>query len=216
MNDIELRKNVTDELEFEPSIDAADIGVAAEHGVIRLTGHVSSYFQKLAAERATWRVKGVKAIAQDIDVRLPHEKKINDDEIAKRALDILSWNTAVPRNAVKVRVCGGWVTLTGMVTWNYQRKAAETEVRRLTGVLGVLNDISLLPNPQEGDVRQRIVDALKRHAEVESSRIRIDVREDGHVRIEGEVDDWEEREAVQRAVWSAPGVRAVEDHVRIV
>ncbi|HEY5613144.1 MAG TPA: BON domain-containing protein, partial [Lysobacter sp.] len=119
MNDKELRQNVIDELDFEPSIDSSDIGVAVEKGVVTLTGHVSTYTQKLAAERAVWRVKGVKAIAQEIEVRIPSETKQTDDEIAKRAVNMLAWNAAVPRDTVHVKVQKGWVTLTGELNWNY-------------------------------------------------------------------------------------------------
>lgn len=215
MNDKMLRQNIVDELDFEPSIDSADIGVAVEEGVVTLSGHVSSYMQKLMAERAVWRVKGVKAIALEIEVRLPSDKKVNDDEIAKRAVDILGWSALVPRETVRVKVADGWITLTGHVDWNYQRAAAESEVRKLTGVVGVTNGIALASRVQSSDIKQRILDALKRHAEVEANRIQIDVRDGGIVRIEGEVDDWDERQAVERAVWSAPGVRIVDDHVRI-
>lgn len=215
MNDKELRQDVLDELDYEPSVDSADIGVMAENGVVTLTGHVPSYAQKFTAEKAAWRVKGVKAIAQKIEVRLPGDKKINDDEIAERAVTILSWSTPVPRDAVRVKVSNGWVTLTGQVNWNFQRAAAESAVRKLSGVIGVSNEIALSQAAQSIDVRQRIVDALKRHAEVEAARIRIDVREGGNVTIEGDVDDWEERQAVERAVWSAPGVSTVDDRVRI-
>jgi Cu+-exporting ATPase len=121
LNDKQLRQNVIDELDFEPSIDSADIGVTAENAVITLTGHVPNYTQKMTAERAAWRVKGVKAIAQEIQVRLANDKKTNDDEIAQRAIQILAWNSSVPQNTVQVRVQGGWVTLTGEVNWNYQR-----------------------------------------------------------------------------------------------
>ena len=215
MNDNDLRQNVLDELDFEPSIDSANIGVTADNGVVTLTGHVPSYSQKMATERAAWRVKGVKAIAQKIDVRFPGEKKINDDEIAQRALSILAWNAAIPHDAVRVKVQNGWITLTGQLKWNYQRLAAESEVRKLSGVTGVSNDIVLANAVDIVDVKQRILDSLKRHAVVEASRIRIDVRDDGTVAIEGEVDNWDERQAVERAVWSAPGVLTVEDHVRI-
>lgn len=215
MNDKELRQNVVDELDFEPSIDSANIGVAAENGVVTLSGHVDSYMQKVDAERAVWRVKGVKAIAQELDVRLPSDKKVNDDEIAKRAIDILAWSTLVPEDSVKVLVRDGWVTLSGRVNWNYQRDAATREVRKLSGVLGVLNHIALAPAAQKVDIRQRVMDALKRHAEIEANRIGVDVDSDGSVRLSGAVDDWEERRAVERAVWSAPGVRSVEDNIRI-
>lgn len=215
MNDKDLRQLVIDELDFEPSIDSADIGVMVENGVVTLTGHVPDYAQKVAAERAAWRVKGVKAIAMKIDVRLPGSRKQNDDEIAQRALNIIAWNTLIPRDRVKVRVADGWVTLSGQLDWNYQRVAAENEVRKLGGVMGVLNDIELAPAIQASDVKHRIQEALKRHAEIEAKTIRVDVRDGGEVRIEGHVDNWSERQAVERAAWSAPGVRIVDDRLTI-
>jgi osmotically-inducible protein OsmY len=213
MNDKELRQLVVDELEYEPSIDAADIGVATENGVVTLSGHVADYVQKMAAERAAWRVKGVKGIAQKIEVRLPGDKKWKDDEIAQRALSILSWNTLVPRDCIRVRVSDGWITLSGGVNWNYQRQAAENEVRKLGGVKGVTNNITLTSVVQAGDLKRRIQAALKRHAEVEADAVRVDVRSDGTVRIEGRVDNWSEMKAVEHAVWSAPGVQRVDDYL---
>lgn len=215
MNDKQLRQDVIDELDFEPSIDSADIGVTCENGVITLSGHVPSYTQKVAAERAAWRVKGVKAIAQEIQVRFAAAKKTNDDEIAQRALNILAWSSPSPHDAVHVKVQDGWVTLTGEVRWNYQREAAEASVRRLSGVLGVTNAIALTPAAIPADVEERIRNALRRQAEIEAARIRVVVDDGGTVSIEGDVDNWEERRAVERAAWSTPGVRMVEDHLRI-
>lgn len=215
MNDRELRQSVIDELDFEPSIDSADIGVTAENGVITLTGHVPSYAQKMAAERAVWRVKGVKAIAQDIQVRLPGDKRHDDDEIARRAVDILAWNSLLPRDGIHVKVQNGFVTLTGQVDWNFQRKAAEADIRKLSGVTGLFNEITLKPSVQPVDVKQRITDALKRHAEVEARQIQISVRDGDTVSLDGEVDNWDELQAVVHAAWSAPGVRSVDDRLRI-
>lgn len=215
MNDVTLREDVIEELNYDPSLDASNIAVMAKDGVVTLTGHVSSYAQKFAAERATWRVHGVKAIAQKIDVELPGDKKISDDDIARRVLNIFAWDALVPADRIHVKVSGGWVTLTGEVPWNYQREAAEAHVRKLSGLTGVCNDIQVEPHVQPGDVRKNIVDALKRHAEVEAERIKVDVDANGTVAIEGRVDDWVERQAVERAAWSAPGVRAVENRVRI-
>ena len=216
MNDLRLRDDVLEELNFEPSVDATNIAVMAADGVVTLTGHVASYAQKFAAERAAWRVAGVKAIAQEIEVQLPGDKKLSDDDIAKRALNILAWDVLVPSDRLHVKVADGWITLTGEVPWNYQRQAAEAAVRKLSGVTGVSNDIAVEPHVQAGDVRKNIVDALKRHAEVEADRIKVEVRPNGSVAIDGRVDDWEERQAVERAAWSAPGVRTVENRVRIV
>jgi osmotically-inducible protein OsmY len=215
MNDKLLRNNVIDELEFEPSIDATNIGVTAENGVVTLTGHVPSYWQKAAAERAVWRVKGVKAIAEEIEVRFSTDKKRADDQIAQRAIDMLAWDASVPDDAIRVKVQDGWVHLEGAVDWQFQRQAAEADVRKLSGVLGVTNSITIKQAVQTPDVRNRIEDALKRHAEVEATKISIKVLSNGAVPLEGKVDSWDERRAVERAVWSAPGVRTVDDHISI-
>lgn len=217
LNDKQLRQDLIAELDFEPSIDSADIGVAVENGVVSLSGHVPSFTQKLAAERAAWRVKGVKALAQEIQVRIPSDRKNNDDEIAQRALAVLAWNSSVPPSAVHVKVQSGLITLLGQVDWNYQRVAAESSVRKLSGVVGILNNITLAPDEavQPADVKRRIADALKRHAELEARRIQVVVHDSGVVSLEGEVNNWEERDAAERAAWCVPGVRAVEDHLRI-
>lgn len=215
MNDKELRQNVIDELDFDPSFDSADIGVAVQNGIVTLSGHVSGYLEKLAAERATWRVKGVKGIAQNIQVRLASDRKTNDDEIAQRAINILAWSDSVPKDAVKVTVQDGFITLTGKTRWNFQRQAIESSVRRLSGVKGIINNIELAPGARVGDIKESIAAALKRHADVEAARIDVAVY-DGRVSITGEVDNWDERVAVERAAWATPGVRMVEDHLRIV
>lgn len=215
MNDRQLRQLVIDELTYDPSIESVHIGVTVDNGIVTLSGHVPSYPQKLAAERAVWRVRGVRAIAEELQVRLPGDKKTHNDEIAARALSILNWNTQVPRDAVRVQVSNGWITLSGEVDWNYQRQAAEREVRMLSGVTGVSNTISLKSRADLLEVRERITTALKRRAEVESARIRIEIVGDGTVRLEGEVDDWDQRHAVEQAVWAAPGVRRIDDRLRI-
>jgi osmotically-inducible protein OsmY len=160
-------------------------------------------------------VKGVKAIAQDIQVRFPEERKINDDEIAGRAIAILDWTSAIPDRAVRIKVHDGWVTLSGQVPWNYQRTLAEYEVRKLSGVAGIINQLTLAPVPQPADMKQRILGALHRHAELAARDITVDVLKNGLVRIVGKVDNWDEREAVEQAVWSAPGVTMVEDALQI-
>jgi osmotically-inducible protein OsmY len=215
MTDRQLRQNVIDELDFEPSLDSAEIGVTAEDGVVTLTGHVATYVEKLAAERAAWRVKGVKAIAQEIQVRLACDKKTHDDEIAQRALSVLAWSASVPADAVRVRVQDGCITLSGKVGWNYQRQLMESAVRRLTGVRAVVNDIALEPTATHADIKDRIARALERHADVEAERIVVTIHEGGRVCLNGIVDNQDERMAVERAAWAAPGVHAVEDHLRI-
>lgn len=215
MNDKTLRQQVVDELDFDPSLASADIGVAAKNGVVTLSGHVPSFTQKFGAERAAWRVKGVRAIAQELDVRIPGEKQVDDDQIAERALKILQWSADFPHSTIRVKVTNGWVTLSGEVEWNFQREAAEKAVRKLSGVVTVINEIALSNNARKLDIQKHILDALTRHAAFEASRIKIEVRDDGEVTIDGEVGDWNEREAVRRAVWSTPGVFSVTDRLHI-
>lgn len=211
-----LQQDVMDELDFEPSVNAAHIGVTAKNGVITLTGHVGSYAEKIAAEDAARRVTGVHAIAQEIEVRYPSDKKTSDDEIAARALSVLKWNAVVPYDAVQVKVQDGWVTLLGQVDWQFQRVAAESGIRRLSGVAGVLNEIKLKPSVSPGDVKRKIEDALKRSAEIEAASIRVSALGNGKVALEGKVHDWQERNAVKRAAWSTAGVTSIEDRLQIV
>lgn len=212
MSDIDLRQSVLDELEFEPSLNAANIAVAVEEGIVTLTGHVPTFAEKVAAERATARVRGVRGIAQEIEVRPPGKHPTADDEIARRIADVLRWNTAVPKDAVKVSVSRGWVTLTGQVEWNYQRDAAEKAVRGMAGVTGLFNNIAVSPSATVSDVRGRIEKALARDAELEAAGIRVQVAQD-KVTLEGRVHSLYEKRAAERAAWAAPGVRAVEDRL---
>jgi osmotically-inducible protein OsmY len=213
MSDIQLRQDITDELEFEPSIDAADIGVAVEGGIVTLTGHVPTYAQKVTVEDAVRRVKGVKGIAEEIEVRPYGANLTADDEIAKRAISSINWNTSVPANSVQVKVQKGWVTLSGKVDWQYQKNAAADAVRTLPGITSVTNLIELRPRASALDVKMRIEDALKRNAGIEAKGIRVDIMGNGKVRLEGRVQAWAERSAVERAAWSAPGVNTVEDRI---
>ena len=216
MDDKQLRQNVLDELEFEPSVDAANIGVAVDDGVVTLSGHVLSYAEKLATEQAVRKVKGVRAIAEEIEVRYPSDKTTADDEIAKRALSVLKWHAVIPEDAVKVTVQKGWVTLAGEVNWQFQKKTAEDAVRKLTGVTGVINNISLKPTVFVSDIKRKIEGALARRAHQEAEAIRVDVRDGNKVVIEGNVNSWEEREAVEDAAWSIAGVQFVDDRLTIV
>jgi osmotically-inducible protein OsmY len=214
MTDLKLRQDVLDELEFEPSVNAACIGVAVNDGVVTLTGHVSTYAEKLAVERAAKRVSGVRAVAQEITVRFPRDKKLSDDEIAKRALNLLRWDVSVPDN-VKVIVENGLVTLPGAVDWQYQKAAAEAAIQKLAGIATVLNSIKVKrPMVTMSDIKSKVENALKRHAEVEAGGISVTVS-DGEVTLNGKVDSWNERQAVVKAAWSAAGVHIVEDRLRI-
>jgi osmotically-inducible protein OsmY len=188
--------------------------VAVDNGVVTLTGSVGSYAEKLAAERATRRVKGVRGIAEEIEVRYPGGIKTSDEELVQRALNALSWDITVPFKDIKVTVDKGWITLTGEVLWNYQRSAAEIAVRNLSGVLGVSNNVTLNASAQASDVKKKIENALKRRAEIEAKAIRVSVSND-KVTLDGKVSNWDERLAAQDAAWSAPGVRFVVDHLTI-
>jgi osmotically-inducible protein OsmY len=215
MTDSQLRQHVIDELEFDPSLDAAHIGVAVDNNVVSLTGHVGSYAEKVAAIAAARRVRGVHAIAENIEVRYPSQHKTADDQIAKRACDILDWDILVPKGAIDVLVQEGWITLSGNVDWYYQKNAAEEDVRKLSGVCGVTNRIDIQPRVDSANVKSKIEAALKRHTELEAKAIRVTVKAGNKVVLEGKVDNWEERRAVEHAAWSAPGVASVEDRLTI-
>ena len=215
MIDRTLKLAVEDELTWEPSIDAEHIGVTAEDGVVTLTGHVGSYTEKIIAERAAKRVKGVRAIAQEIEIRFPNDKKTSDDQIAKRALDIIAWDSTIPKDKVQVKVQDGFVTLTGQVDWHFQRNDAEYAVRKLEGIKGLSNEIRVKPSVQASDVKQRIESALRRNAEWEAGSIKVSVL-DGRVTLDGKVKALYERDLAERTAWSAPGVISVEDHISIV
>ena len=213
-DDGEIQQRVIDELEFDPTLNATRIGVSVRDGVVSLSGHVGSFAEKHAAERAARRVKGVRAVAQEIEVELASDKKTSDDEIAARAVKMLDWDIAVPKGDITITVAHGIVTLSGQVDWAFQRTEAEYDVRKLGGVRAVINDIRIRPQAKVEDVRARIRAAFERSAEIETTRISIDVV-DGRVRLFGKVSSWIEREEAERAAWSVPGVVAVEDQIVI-
>lgn len=214
MNDVSLRKDILAELEWEPSLNAAGVGVAVENGIVTLTGHVQTYAEKLKVEQVVKHVRGVRAIAEEIEVRPVHSHTHADDEIAKRALNMLNWDVMVPAEDIQVKVQQGWLTLSGAVDWQYQRTAAEDDVRKLSGVLGVTNLVTIKPRAQSDDIKERIEDALRRNALIEAHNIKIEVT-DGKVTLEGKVHGWHEREVLETAVWAAPGVKAVDDRVTV-
>lgn len=214
MNDLTLHENVISELEFEPSVNAAHIGITAESGMVTLTGHVGSYAEKLAAERVVQRVKGVRAIVQNLEVRLPSDRKTDDEDIALRALNVISWDTTLPGDEITVHVQKGWITLTGEVEWQFQKQGAEHAVRRLTGVLGVYNWITVKPRVEVRDIKYRIENALMRNAQLEAGQIQVDVS-GSHVKLQGNVKAWHERNLAEQAAWAVPGVTSVEDRLAV-
>ena len=213
-DDLQLRQDVLDELEFEPSVNAAHIGVTANHGVVTLTGFVTSYAEKTAAERAARRVKGVRAIAEEIEVRLPSDTKRADDEIAARAVDILKWQVGVPADRIAVKVEKGVVTLTGEVDWQFQKTEADHVVHKLSGVVDVVNEVRVASPVHAYEVKEKLEKALQRSAEVEASRITVET-EGGKVILKGKVNAWYERDIAERAAWSAPGVTEVQNRITI-
>ena len=215
MNELKLRDDILDELDYEPIVDPVHIGVAVDQNVVTLTGHVGSYAQKLAAVSAVRRVKGVHGIADEIEVRTPSDAKTSDDEIASRAIDVLSWDSVVPSEAIQVTVRDGLVTLTGKVNWYYQKGSAERDVRNLSGVRSMVNNIEVEPHAKADNVKKNIEAALTRHAEIEAKDIRVTVRDDDEVLLEGKVRNWDEKFAVENAAWSAPGVKNVRDRLTI-
>jgi osmotically-inducible protein OsmY len=214
MDDITLRQNIIDELDFEPSIDAANIGISVEDGIVTVTGHVGSYSEKETAERVVKRIKGVRGIAQEIEVRIFGNHETSDDDIARRAVNMLDWNVSVPKGAIQVKVQKGWVTLTGKAEWQYQKNAAADAVRNLVGVVGLSNLIEISPSVSAADVKKRIEDAFKRDAALESQGIRVEVS-GGSVTLKGKVHTWAERRAAERAAWSAPGIKTLNDQIAI-
>ncbi len=203
-------ESVESELTYEPSINAAQIGVAAKDGIIRLSGYVPSYWEKIAAERATERVGGVEAVVNELEVKLPGSSERTDEDIARAAVNALEWSVLVPPNRVKIKVSKGWVTLEGNVDWQFQKSAAEKAVRKLLGVKGVSNLISVQPRVNSKEVKSEIENALKRSAELDADQIRVEAQGD-RVILKGTVHSWFEREEAEKAAWRAPGVREVED-----
>jgi len=206
-DELKLQQRVIDELEFEPAVNAAHIGVSVRGSVVTLTGHVESFAEKFAAERAARRVKGVTGVAQEIEVHLAADKKTSDDEIAQRAVKMLEWDVAVPSPAIEVKVEHGIVTLTGTVDWAFQRAEAEYDMRKLGGVKGVVNLIAIRPRVRAEEVRSRLTAAFERNADLEAKHLTIDVI-GGKVVLGGMVESWAERESV-------PGVTAVDDRIAI-
>lgn len=211
-SDGQLQSDVMAELAWEPSVDHADIGVSVVDGVVTLSGFVKSYPEKLAAEHAVKRVAGVKAIAEEIKVRLPSEPKSADHEIAKRIVDMFSWNVLVPEHGITVKVEHGWVTLTGIVDWFYQSEEARKAAGRVTGVIGVNNLIEVKKLPVASNIKDRIVAAFKRQADLDAASVTV-TTDGGKVKLGGRVKAWNERGIAERAAWAAPGVTAVEDRI---
>jgi osmotically-inducible protein OsmY len=212
--DTEIKRDVEDELKWDPDIDPTDIAVSVKNGVVTLTGFVRSYLQKLDAEADAKRVAGVVGVANDIEVRLPSEFERPDPEIARDAVAAIKNELPYSHERFKVVVKKGWVTLEGDAEWNYQRERAEQAARRVRGVKGVTNLITLKPRVAPSEIKAKIEDAFRRSAEIDAGRITVEAN-GGEVILRGTVRSWAERKEAEEAAWRAPGVTKVDNRITI-
>lgn len=216
MRDTELQRLVLEELDWDPKVDASEVGVTVEEGIVTLSGDVGSYAERYACLEAAKRVRGVKAVVEDLRVHVARAHARPDEELARRVLETLRWHVSVPDERIKPTVEDGWVVLEGDVTWHFQRSWAERAVRHLSGVRGVTNRIDVKPGlrARSADIQRRIEGAFTRSAELDARSVRVETS-DGKVTLRGTVASWTEREAAEEAAWSAPGVTAVENELAV-
>jgi len=212
IDDSEIRRKVIAELDWDPSIDSSAVGVAVKDGVVTLSGSIANYWQKKEAERVVKRVAGVKAVAEDLTIKLPGTATRSDVDIAQSVVSGLRFNVAVPRDRIQVTVEDGWVTLEGEVEWQYQKSAAENAIKHLMGVKGVTNSISIKPRVSAADVKAKIEGAFARRAQLDANQIRVE-SSDNKIILRGSVRSWDEKEQAEQAAWAAPGVTKVENNV---
>jgi osmotically-inducible protein OsmY len=211
-SDSEIERDVKEELQWDPDLDATDIAVSVKQGVVALAGFVKSFSDKYEAETAVKRVAGVAGVANDLEVRMPSVDERPDPDIARDAVAAIKSQLPISSEHVKVIVKNGWVTLEGHAEWQYQKSTAESAVRRIKGVRGVINDIMLKPQVEPADIQRKIQAAIKRLAEVDANRVSVEAN-GSEVILKGTVGSWVEREEAERAAWAAPGVTKVEDRI---
>lgn len=212
--DARIKEDVLDELAWQPNIDETQIGVIVENGVVTLSGVVDTYTKKMAAEKAVKSVEGVKAVALDIEVKYGSAYRKTDKEIAKAAVNALKWNSSVPEEDIEVKVEDGWVYLSGEVEWSYQKNAAKKAIENLIGVRSVMNNILIKTKIKPSEVKNRISEAFRRSADIDSKNIRVEV--DGHrITLKGTVHSLKEKEDAEDAAFNAPGVIEVKNELKI-
>ncbi len=211
-SDAQIKQDILDELVFLPNIDETQIGVIVEDGVVTLTGFVDAFPKKMAAEKAAKSVAGVKAVAEDIEVKYGDDYKKTDKEIAKAAVNALEWNASVPKEKVMVKVENGYIYLTGELPWAFQRNAAKRTIQNLLGVNGVVNNIEIGPKVEPHNIEEQITNALERSASLEAKGIRVQV--DGHtVQLKGRVHSIKEKELAEKTAYKAPGIHRVQNDI---
>jgi osmotically-inducible protein OsmY len=213
-SDRQIQRDVLAELSWDARVAPTEIGVSVKNGVVTLTGVVDSYTKRWAAEEAARRVRGVRAVADDIEVRLPSSDQRTDADIAAAALQEIAWDAFLPADQISVTVSNGWVTLRGEVEWQFQRQAAERHVRSLKGVTAVTNLITVTPRTKPSDLKKKIEDALVRSAQLDAQQIMVDV-EGTRAILKGTVRSLAEKKEAERAAWLAPGITAVENRIAI-
>lgn len=212
--DAQIQKDVMDELQWEPSLNATEIGVAVNNGIVTLSGTVNTYSKKTAAEKAAQRVAGVKAVAEDIEVKLPSSFVKNDTEIAESIVQTLKWNLLVQKEKIKINVDNGWVTLEGEVGWEFQKTSIRNSVENAVGVRGITNLLHVAPRVSMKDVKEKISAAFERHANIDAGRITIDTL-GNKVVLTGKVRSLAEKRDAEYAAWAAPGVSQVENKLQV-
>ncbi len=210
--DEQIQHDVLDELKWDAQVQPNEIGVSVKDGIVTLFGFVDSYLKKWSAEEAAHRVAGVKAVVNEIEVKLATER--TDEDIAQAAVRALEWDAFLPPDKVKATISKGWVTLEGSVEWQYQREEAERVIRRISGVKGITNLITVRPSTSPSDLKKKIEEALVRNAQIDAGKIQVEVQ-GGKAILRGSVRSWAEKQEAERVAWSAPGITEVQNLITV-